>query len=114
MKEMVIAVLVFILLDIVSGVLAAAKDGTLQSSVMRQGLYHKCGELMLLGLAIAGQWLITVNGFDSVIPPQALSSVAVYIVVMELVSILENIGRLNPEFDLNAISKLFGRGENNE
>lgn len=109
MKETVIAVLAFILLDIVSGVLAAAKDGNLQSSIMRQGLYHKCGELMLVTLAIAAQYLIAVNGFADFVPPQVFTAVSVYVVAMELVSILENIGKMNPDFDINAISKLFGK-----
>ena len=115
MKEVIIAVVAFILMDILSGVAAAAKEGTLQSSVMRQGLYHKCGELMLVGLATACQMLVTVNGFDGFVPPNVFTAVAVYVVAMEFVSILENIGKLVPGFDINKISKLFGRnGDKNE
>lgn len=115
MKEVIIAVVAFILMDILSGVAAAAKEGTLQSSVMRQGLYHKCGELMLVGVAAACQLLVAVNGFDGFVPPHVFTAVAVYVVAMEFVSILENIGKLVPGFDINKVSKLFGRnGDKNE
>lgn len=109
-----LAVLVFILLDVISGVAAAAKSGELQSTVMRQGLYHKCGEILLMILAVAGEYVTTLTGLTDVIPTGVFNAVAVYIITMEVISILENIGKLNSELDIKYLSKLFGKNKTEE
>lgn len=111
MKELFFAVVVFILLDIISGVAAAAKNGELQSAIMRQGLYHKCGEILLMILAVAGEYLTMLTGIETIVPPEIFNAVAVYIIAMEIVSILENIGKLNNDLDIKYLSKLFGKNE---
>ena len=46
MKVYLICVLAFILADILTGLVKSLYEKDFKSSVMRQGLFHKAGELM--------------------------------------------------------------------
>lgn len=70
--------------DIVSGFICAQINGTKNSSVMRKGLYCKVGEIMTVGLC----WIFCL----AVRCPYDLAAcVAGYIVLMESLSIAENL-----------------------
>lgn len=75
---------VWALADIVTGFIKAQITNTKNSSVMRNGLYRKAGELLVVFLA----WL-----FCAAIsfPYDLAGWVAGYIVAMETLSILENL-----------------------
>jgi phage-related holin len=103
-QPVVIAALMMVL-DIVTGVAAAAKSHDIQSSRLREGLWHKAGYFGLMALAavyeIACTWLNIVEiaqgiGIEVPVLP-ALTAVCVFVIVTELVSILENLCELNPE-----------------
>lgn len=104
-----IFVLVMILLDVVSGFAKALMNGTLSSTKMRTGLWHKLAIifLLVLGIILSAASGVLELGFE--IP--AIEMVAVYIVVMEVVSILENIKEINPGLSDNPIFKVFDRRE---
>lgn len=95
-----IAVGCFILFDIITGLIKALFKGGINSTLLRVGLFHKLSEV----LAVVGSGLLEYGtnyinlGFDF----PALKIVALYIVIMELISILENLGEVNP-----ALGKLF-------
>ena len=115
MKELFILALIFILMDIVSGILASAVHGEISSSAMRKGLYHKTAEVLLMSVGVAGQIAVRYAELNSVIPDAIFQSVIVYVVAMELVSILENINKANPKLKLNELLNLFGKqGTNKE
>ena len=88
-------VLAFILMDIITGIAQAAKNKELDSSKMRDGLFHKIGFMFAVVLSClceyAMMWLDL--GFD--IP--MIGGVCTFICLTELVSILENIALLAPE-----------------
>lgn len=94
----------FMVADIATGWLAAIKNGTVSSSKMREGLWHKSGFIMLIvlayGLDVAGDVLRS-HGyhFSEGVSLDGLSPILFcgYIVVTEVVSIFENICSINPE-----------------
>lgn len=99
---------VFIILDIVSGILNALKQNELSSSIMREGLFNKVSELLLLCLAILCFYMLQLDPFNTMgIPPDIVYSIAIYIIVMELVSIVENICKINPSLSLSKILLIF-------
>lgn len=103
-----IVVSVFILLDIISGVIKGASHHDLSSSIMRQGLWHKMGTIMLELLAAGASVAILYWG---VLPTEfaaVYQTVSVYVVLMEVVSILENISEINPELKLIKLFDMFG------
>lgn len=99
---------VLILMDIVCGIAGAARNKELCSSIMRDGLYNKFGELMLLVLAIFINEVLVMAPFDNLgIPPEIAYCVAIYIAVMEIMSIIENICKINPELPFAKILLMF-------
>ncbi len=102
------AVLAFILLDVISGFVAALKNNEVSSSVMREGLFKKCGSIMLVIAAVAVEHIGTYVGMDDSITVAIVLSVGALIVIMELTSVLENICKLNPDIPIAKVFDLFG------
>lgn len=99
---------ILILMDIVCGIAGAARNKELCSAIMRDGLYNKFGELMLLLLAIFVNEVLLITPFDKMgIPPEIAYAVAIYIAVMEIISIIENICKINPELPFAKILLMF-------
>lgn len=97
-----------ILLDVVSGVLAAVKNNELSSSKMRNGLFNKAGELLLLGLSWFLNFMANVPPLDQMgIPSEVLYSIGAYIGVMEIVSVVENVCKMNPDLPFARILEIF-------
>lgn len=70
--------------DIITGWIQATVNGTWDSSKMRMGLYRKLGEILVVLMA----WVVDV----AIILPVTLSHfVSAYILIMEAVSIFENL-----------------------
>ena len=105
---MILTVLALILLDIITGVVKAFKDGTFSSSEMRAGLIRKSGTIALLFLAYGLQWVSQISPNM----PQELGivfdGIAAYILIMEIASNVENILSINPELGGDSIRGLFG------
>lgn len=85
----------FILFDIITGILKAFYYGKINSTGLRTGLYHKLSEI----IAVAGAGLLEfgVKYVDIGVDIPVLNVVAIYICIMELISILENICEVNPK-----------------
>ena len=99
---------ILILMDIVCGIVGAARSKELCSAIMRDGLYNKLGELMLLLLAIFINEVLSIAPFDKIgIPPEIAYAVAIYIAVMEIISIIENICKINPSLPFAKILLMF-------
>lgn len=86
-----------ILLDIITGLIKAAYTKTFQSSYMRQGLFHKLGELLAVGILYGAQIALPMIGVEANLPlfPAGVG----YCVLMELGSIWENIRAFTPGLD---------------
>lgn len=87
-------VLAFIAFDVLTGIVKGIYAGDINSTKMREGGFHKLAEVLALsGSALLeyGQlWL----SFGIDIP--IAKTVATYICIMELISIIENICVINP------------------
>ena len=91
----IVAVLLFILLDVVFGLLNALIHHEYSSQKMRDGIAHKCSELgfVLVGIIIDGT---IIGGLDLGFSAPVLVAVCVYICLMELGSLLETLVKMNP------------------
>ncbi len=102
----IIIAFVMMMLDIASGFIGACIRHDIQSSKMRDGLGHK----MLLVIIIAASYVLNV-GFGYVtstnINIPSVETVCVLIVVMEISSIIENIGAAWPEFSSTRLYQYF-------
>lgn len=99
---------ILIIMDIVCGTVAAMRNKELCSSIAREGMYNKIGEAMFLLIAIIANEILAMPPFDGLgISPDIAYLVAVYIAWMELVSILENICKINPELPFAKILMMF-------
>lgn len=92
--------------DVVVGFIQAAINNRLSSTKMRQGLLHKVLIFILIFVCLA----IEVGIGHTVKLPYDIPTCEVvcgYVIMMELVSILENIARGYPEFADSQLFKLF-------
>ena len=98
--EVYVVVCGFIVFDIITGVTKALYKEGLNSTYLRKGLFHKLSEI----LAIIGCGLIEYAGkyVNLGIDLPIVNGVAIYICMMELISIVENISVINPR-----LAKLF-------
>lgn len=89
-------VLAFILFDFATGMVWAFMNKQFNSSVMREGMFHKCASAFYI---IFGALVDYTNTFlDLGINISISKAICTYIVIMECTSILENLGRINPKF----------------
>lgn len=85
---------IFAVSDVITGFLQAQINGTKNSSIMRKGLYRKCGELGVI-------LLVWVTCIALALPIKYPAAVAIYVCIMEALSILENLQRMGvpiPDF----------------
>lgn len=97
---------VIICADVLVGFIVAVINNDLSSTKMRRGLLHKVLMLILIAVCLAIELAVE----HTVQLPYDIPTCEVvcgYIVVMELISVLENIGRGYPQFADSALFKLF-------
>lgn len=70
--------------DVITGLIQAQINGTKNSSVMRKGLYRKVGELGVI-------LLVWVSCIAVALPVKYPATVALYVCLMEGLSIMENL-----------------------
>nr|UWG26505.1 MAG: holin family protein [Bacteriophage sp.] len=101
----ILAILMFTITDYITGVVGAVMHGNLSSAKMREGLGHKFAYLCVFFIA----WFIDFEmkhidiGFHSTLTP----IVTIGIVLTELSSIIENIGKINPQLAQAEFMKIF-------
>lgn len=84
----------FILFDVISGILKAAYEGNMSSHAMREGLFNKLGEILALMLGKLVEYASLQYQLGFSIP--LYTAIAAYLILMETLSILENISAMNP------------------
>ena len=87
-------------IDVLTGIINAWIKGEIKSSILRKGLGKKIGEIVVL--AIGELFLIAMS-----LPMIVLNGISLYIIVMELISICENLEKLGvpiPNFVKKALA----------
>lgn len=108
MKLLALALL-FNLLDLVSGIIYAAKGKCIMSTKLRNGLFKKSGFLLVYIMT----YLIYLFGRHYMFPlsREILPTVVSYVVLTEMVSIIENIHKINPDIMPDKLMSLFNISE---
>lgn len=85
----------FIAFDVLTGLIKAFKEKGYNSTIMREGGYHKSMEI----IAVVGAYLLeyAIKYVDLGINVPCVNVVVAYICIMEFISILENMCAVNPE-----------------
>lgn len=107
----IIIVAALIIGDIVSGLIAAIATKSIDSTKMRNGLWHKSAYILVIALAALIEWGETKGVFFGIEMP-VLAAACVYIGVTEITSIIENIAVINPELKDTPLLSLFKRSNN--
>ena len=108
----------FIVLDMGSGLVKAFKEKAYTSAIMREGLFHKCGSALCIVFGSLAEYAQSFLDLGINIP--VADMICGYICVMEMGSIIENIGKINPEIVPSKLKSFFVKlntekkeGENN-
>ena len=91
---------VMIVFDLVTGYIAATFMGNVDSKKMRNGIYGKLGELFAIVLGYFIEFAISIYGADAIginVPLPIGAGMCAYVTLTELISIIENIGCMNPK-----------------
>lgn len=91
----IICALAFNLIDLLTGIVSAIKDKEIKSSRLRDGLFKKIGFILCYAVA----WCVDTYGYlvGFEVSVAILPVVVLYACTTELVSILENISKINPD-----------------
>lgn len=105
--EIILVALLFNGLDLVTGIVGAIRDDEqIKSSKLRDGLFKKVGFIFCytLGIAInyAESYLTIPFGVDLV------PVICTYAIITEVVSIVENISKINPDILPEKLKELIG------
>lgn len=108
--KIILVALVFNGLDLITGIIGAIRDGEqIKSSKLRDGLFKKVGFIFCYTLAIvinyAKTFLTLPFGVDLV------PVICTYAIVTEVVSIIENISKINPDILPDKLKELIGYKE---
>lgn len=107
------AALVMMLFDIVSGFVGALVRGNVSSTKMREGIGHKAMLVLLVVLAIFVQtFTLHIGDMGWTVP--LITPVCVYIIVMEVASVVENVVQAYPALRDTPLVKLFERATGHE
>ena len=85
----IVAVLIFIIFDYITGLIKAVKNQNISSSIMREGLIHKVSFVLIMVLGILCEVIIQHIDIGITIP--LVVPICVYITLTEVSSIIENI-----------------------
>lgn len=111
--KIILVALIFNGLDLVTGVVGAIRGGEqIKSSKLRDGLFKKVGFIFCytLGIAInyAESYLTLPFGVDLV------PVICTYAIITEVVSIVENISKINPDILPEKLKELIGYNKGGE
>lgn len=84
----------FILFDVITGFCKALYQKKINSTILREGLFHKISEA--LALILAGGLEFSSNYFNLGFSVPLVYAVSGYTIIMETTSIIENLCEINP------------------
>lgn len=96
--------LILMLADVITGYINAKVNNSVQSDIMRKGLGKKVAEIVYIFVGIA---------FGLAFDVKAVSTfIVLYIIYMEIISLLENCKKLGLIKDDNTLEKITGKLNN--
>lgn len=97
--------MLFVLIDILSGLIKGYIQKDLSSTKLRQGLANKSTYVLVVALAYVCEYAMLYMdlGFTAPLVPLACT----YIIVTEIVSIIENVAEINPTLQNSKLFELF-------
>lgn len=106
-----IAIVVFVFIDYITGVVNAAMHSRLNSSKMREGLGHKFAYCVLIFVA----YIIDAIQLNSSLnlPFEMFPIISIGIIAIELTSIIENVCEINPELRKAKFMDIFEKNNTN-
>ncbi len=101
----VIIALIFNAIDVATGIISAIKSKDIKSAKLRDGLFKKIGFIICYLVA----WLVDTQGkyIGFHVDVAILPIIILYVCTTELVSILENISKINPDILPEKLMELF-------
>ena len=107
----IILVFILIVLDVASGIAAAFVNKTIDSSAMRRGLWHKASYVLVILLASALEWAVSVGGPDLGIGLDIpiIVPTCIYLGLTEISSIGENLSQIDPSLRSAPVFSVLGR-----
>lgn len=99
--------MVMMLFDYITGVMKAWHMNAISSSKLRDGLNHKVGECIIILIAVFLQKTLGT-------PKEITIFVSIYIIIMELISIIENLDEVGVKIPSWVKTKLLAIVEENE
>lgn len=97
----------FIILDMVTGLIKAFKEKNYTSSIMREGLFHKCGSVFCIVFGILVDYAQNFIDLGTKIP--VAPAICGYIILMEVGSVIENICTINPDIMPDKLKQYFSK-----
>lgn len=107
--------LAFMVIDVFTGVLKAVKNKELNSTKAREGIYKKASFILFIAFGYLADYAMDYVNMGFNLP--AAATICTLIIVTEAISVLENLGKINPDLVklvapfLSALNKK--EGENN-
>ena len=101
----VMAVLLLTVLDVIFGLVNAIASKSFSSAKMRAGIAHKSASMgfMLVGIVVDGT---IIGGLDLGFSAPVLTTICVYLCLMEVASLLETFALLNPHLSNSPLFRL--------
>lgn len=87
--------LAFMLIDVLTGVLKAVKNKDLNSTKAREGIYKKASFILFIAFGYLAEFAMTYVDLGFNFP--AGGTVCLLVILTEAISVLENLGNINPE-----------------
>lgn len=107
--------LAFMVIDVFTGVLKAVKNKELNSTKAREGIYKKASFILFIAFGYLADYAMDYVDMGFNLP--AAATICTLIIITEAISVLENLGQINPDMVklvapfLSALNKK--EGENN-
>lgn len=107
--------LTFMVIDVFTGLLKAVKNKELNSTKAREGIYKKASFILFIAFGYIADYAMDYVNMGFNLP--AAATICTLVIVTEAISVLENLGQINPDLVklvapfLSALNKK--EGENN-
>lgn len=97
-QVLIVASVIFMMLDVIFGAINASMKGQFSSSIMREGIGHKCSELAFIVVGIIIDAVISTGvTFPLNVDEPILKVICIGILIMELGSLMEIWAKMNPK-----------------